>query len=91
MNIKKLVYNHAVSLMLVLPNLGIAAIVQYLSLIVFHLTGYQAFLLYFVGAGLGFEWGILFAMFSKSNFRVGKWAYYYSTQKPLTAEPKESD
>lgn len=78
--LRKFITNNAVALTLVLPNLVISGGTQALLVVYLHWTGWMAFLAWMLGAGLGFEYGVLFSMLSKSQFQIGKWRYNYSTK-----------
>lgn len=73
--LRKLVKNNLMAFILVIPNLGIGLVAQ---TVLRPWIPWQ--FAYLIGAGLGFEWGVLFAMFTRSNFKVGKWRYNYSTK-----------
>ena len=74
--LRKLIKNHLMSAALVLPNIGIALVAQEFlrPIIPWEFA-------YLIGAGLGFEWGIFFAMITGSNFKIGKWRYTYASEE----------
>ena len=81
MTLKKFVQNHMVSFTLVLPNLAISGLGQSFFLLYLHWTGLLAVLSWAICAGLGFEYGVIFSILTKSNFKVGKYHYHYSPEK----------
>jgi hypothetical protein len=61
-----------------LPNLAINLGTQFVFDVWLHWSGLYALLAYLIGLGLSIEWSILFAMFTKSNFKLGRWKYRYN-------------
>ena len=84
---KKLALNAGISLATSLPNLLISAGVQGFCVVWLHWVGWMAFLAWFIGAGGGFTFGVLWATFTKSNFTVGRYHYSYSVDQ--TVKDKE--
>lgn len=77
MNLKKYLANHLVAITLVLPNIAINGATQAILDIGFHWTGWLSILAWLIGGGLSLEYGIVFAMFTKTNFKVlgREWKY----------------
>ena len=75
---RKWLKNNAVSFAFVLPNLAISGLGQTFFLVYLHWTGWLAVLSWAICAGSGFEFGVLLAMLTRSNFRLGKWRYSYA-------------
>ena len=76
--LRKLVSNFVVSFMFVLPNLAISGFGQWFFIVHLGWVGWWGFLGWMISAGSGFTFGVLIAMLTNSNFRVGKWRYTYS-------------
>ena len=75
--LRKFVKNNAVSLVFVLPNLAINAIIQLVLDVHFGWSGYLSVLAWLIGGGVSFEFGVVLSMLIKSNFTVAgrKWSY----------------
>lgn len=77
MRLKKFIANHIVAISLLLPNIAINGVTQAILDVYFHWTGWLSVVAWMIGGGLSFEYGILFAMFTKTNLKLlGKeWRY----------------
>ena len=79
--IKKLIQNNLVVVVMGLPNLGINLGIQFLLDVVFKWSGAFSLLAYLIGLAASIEYSIMFSMLTKSNFRIGKWEFHYSTRR----------
>lgn len=75
---KKLIANNLVMVATGLPNLGINIATQFVLDVVFHWTGFYALLAYLIGVSFSMEYSIVWAMLTKSNFKLGNRSYSFS-------------
>jgi hypothetical protein len=67
-----------VNIMIGLPNLGINLTTQFILDVVFHWSGIYSLLAYMIGTGLSVQYSILWAVMTKTNFRIGNREYKFN-------------
>jgi len=76
--LQKFMTNNIIVIITGLPNLAINLSIQFVLDIYFHWSGALALLAYLIGTGASIQYGVLYAMFTKSNFTLGRWKYHFS-------------
>ena len=81
--LKKVVQNHAIAILFVLPNIAINLIIQTILDVGLGWSGWLSILAWGIGGGTSLSFGVFLNMAMRSNFRLGKWRYSYASKEDV--------